>query len=310
MTKLPTSKFQALVPRMREEGFYNHKEIRAINWHEYNASQTGEAKEIMCSIEEAIAKCQLFKSKGAGRPLTNPKTLAKAILLCELMHFQERRAEGWMGIIGKFIGINEHLDDRVIGEAYNNPKVLHVLKQIFEFTKSSDGKLSGDGTGLETSRKQNHESGKNASGYMTAIVDNREIVQAFEIDNRDENGAMRRLVETVEGNSLRLDAKFVDRELVDKIADKKIVPYIFPKKNIRLNGSAAWRSMYLSLYYDVMKWLEEYYQRTHSESFFSSFKRRNDIVMKRRATARLSQITARIILHNMRRLSYFNKING
>lgn len=309
MTKLPTKEFRALVPKMREEGFYKHKEIRQIHWHEYNTAQTGEAKEIIRSIEEAVDKCRLLESRGAGRPLTNPKTLSKTILLCELMHFQERRAEGWIGMIGKSAGINEHLDDRVIGEAYNNPKVLHILKQVFELTKNSDGKLAGDGTGLETSRKQNHESSKNANGYMTAIVDSREIVQAFEIDNRDENGAMRRLVEIAEGTSLRLDAKFVDRELADMIADRKIIPYIFPKKNIRLNGSAAWRSMYLSLYYDVMKWLEEYYQRTHSESFFSSFKRRNDIVLKRRATARLSQITARIILHNMRRLSYFNKIS-
>jgi len=47
------------------------------------------------------------------------------------------------------------LDDRVIGESYDNPEVLYILQQVFHLSKTSDGKLSGDGTGLETSRKQN-----------------------------------------------------------------------------------------------------------------------------------------------------------
>ena len=50
-------------------------------------------------------------------------------------------------------------------------------------------------------------------------------------------------------------------------------------------------------------------QRSHTESFHSSFKRKNRTVMKIRPTCRLSQITARIILHNRRRLSYFNKLD-
>jgi len=66
--------------------------------------------------------------------------------------------------------------------------------------------------------------------------------------------------------------------------------------------------MYLSLYNDVMKWLKEYHQRSHTESFHSSFKRRNKIIMKRRPTARLSQITARIILHNKRKLIYYDRL--
>ncbi|MFH1316946.1 MAG: hypothetical protein ABII01_05500, partial [Candidatus Woesearchaeota archaeon] len=62
------------------------------------------------------------------------------------------------------------------------------------------------------------------------------------------------------------------------------------------------------LYYDVMQWLTEYHQRSHSESFHSSFKSRNKLLMKRRPMCQLSQTTAGIILHNRRRLSYFNKL--
>ena len=302
MAKLPTKEFRKLVPRLREKGFYQHKEIRQLSWPEYSLAQIEEAKEILRFIRMEVDACQLPLVNGkVGKPLTNPKSLAKAILMSEFMQLTERQSQGWAELLGPFMMIKEFLDDRVIGEAYNNPEVLYVLEQVFQNTKSSDGKLSGDGTGLEKSRKQNYASTKNIKkcDYLVNIVDSREIVQAFEI-NENECKSMHSLILGVEGDSLRLDAGFVDRKLTMKIDDKGMIPYIFPKKNLVLNGGLAWKNMYLSLYNDVMKWLEEYHKRSHSESFYSSFKRRNKIILKRRPTARLSQITARIIIHNAR----------
>ena len=186
--------------------------------------------------------------------------------------------------------------------------MVHILKQIFEKYKDSDKILSGDGTGLETSRKQNYESQKKSGDYMTSIVDSREIVQNFDISGEQECKVMHKLIERVYGNSLRLDAGFVDRELVRKIDEKNMKPYVFPKKNINLNGKLAWKTMYLELFLDVMTWLTEYHQRSHTESFHSSFKRVYGMITKRRVTAKLSQVTARIILHNRKRLSYFNRL--
>ena len=144
---------------------------------------------------------------------------------------------------------------------------------------------------------------------MTSIVDSRDIVQAFDIYEQ-ECKAMHKLIKLVYGNSLRLDAGFNDRELVKKIAEKGMVPYIFPRKNNNLNGSVAWKSMYMDLFLDVMSWLTEYHMRSHSESFHSSFKTRYGIITKRRLASILSQVTARIILHNRRRLAYFNRLTG
>ena len=309
MTKLPTKQFQKLVPKLRERGFYKHKELRTIFWSEYTLAQIEEAKETLKFIKNTVDVCHQLNTKGkVGRPLTDPKYLAKAILISEFLQLPERQSQGWLDIIGLSVGIYHHLDDRVIGEAYNNPEVLYILKQVFHLSKTSDGKLSGDGSGLETSRKQNYESNKTSGEYITNIIDSREIVQAFDVSGKQEREAMHKLIEEVEGDSLRLDAGFVDRELTKEIVNKGMIPFIFPKKNLKLNGSSAWKNMYLDLYSDVMKWLEEYHQRSHVESFYSSFKRRNGIIMKRRPTARLSQITARIILHNIRKLTYYNKL--
>ena len=88
---------------------------------------------------------------------------------------------------------------------------------------------------------------------MTSIVDSREVVQAFDISGKQECQAMHNLVEQVEGNSLRLDAGFNDRELVKKIDRLGMKPFVFPKKNNNLNGCLAWKNMYLELYYDIMQ---------------------------------------------------------
>ncbi|MBI5148784.1 hypothetical protein HZA33_03830, partial [Candidatus Pacearchaeota archaeon] len=118
---------------------------------------------------------------------------------------------------------------------------------------------------------------------------------------------MHSLIEEVEGESLRLDAGFNDRELVRKIVERGLIPYVYPRKSNKINGDEAWREMYLEFFTDVIFWLQEYYQRVHCESFHSAFKRIYGIVSKIRVHSKFIQVSARIILHNRARLSYFSK---
>lgn len=307
--RLPNKEFQQMVPLLREKGFYEHREPRQISWPEYNLSQIEDAKDTLIFIRNSVDKTEYMNTNGkTGRPLTDPKILAKAILVCEALGFTEREAEGWLDIMGPFVGIYQHLDDRTIGDAYDRVEVIYILKQVFENSKTSDGNLAGDGSGIEVSRKQNYESAKDYGEYIVNIVDSREVVQAFDISGKQECKIMLKLIEEVEGNKLTLDAGFNCRDLTAKIEEIGMIPFIFPKKNNILNGRLAWKLMYLELYYDVMQWLINYHQRSHAESFYSSFKRKNKLLMKRRPMCRLVQITARIILHNKRKLSYFNKL--
>ena len=119
---------------------------------------------------------------------------------------------------------------------------------------------------------------------------------------------MHELVENIDGDSLALDSGFNNRELVRKIVERNIIPYIYPKKNNKINGGNGWTEMYLDFFTDVIAWLTEYYQRVHCESFHSAFKRVYEIVSKIRIHSKFVQVSARIILHNRTRLSYFNKI--
>lgn len=303
--RLPNKEFRKLIPKLRKKGFYNPQDKRKINWNKYNFALVHEAR-LIIQIKELVNSCAQIQTAKIGRPLTNPKDLTKAILLAELLCLPERQAQGYSELFQNALGIFSHLDDRVIGNAYGRLEVLFLLKQVFDKTKTSDGKLAGDGTGLETSRKQNYElNKKKTENYLVSIVDSREIVQAFDVNNK-ECSTMHSLIYEVKGNSLCLDAGFVDRELIRKISELGIKPLIFPKKNLNLNGSIFWKNMFLELYYETQKWLKEYHQRSHAESFHSSFKRKNKPLMKIGSLSKLVQLTARIVIHNLRKRLYYD----
>ena len=302
--RLPNAEFRKLIPKLRKKGFYKPKKKRQIDWKRYNKSQTEEAIILLSKINQITDSCEVKKLSNRGRKGVDTRILAKVILLCEALQLTERQAQGWVNVLASNINLTSKLDDRTIGRAYNSLEVQYLLKQIFEKTKDSDGVLMGDGTGLETTRKQNYESNKTTSEYFTSIIDSREIVQAFEM-SRSERKAMKKMIEEVKGNSLRLDAGFVDRELTKKIKEFGMKPIIFPRANIDINGRIAWKLMYLELFFETQEWLREYHQRSHCESFHSSLKRKNKPMQKNNSISRLTQLTARIIIHNLRKLSYY-----
>ena len=313
MEKLPNEEFRKLVEFVNEgredktKKIYENKEPRKVDWKAYNFSQISNIKESLKFINEEVEKCFLPPRK-VGRSF-DVKLYTKVVLVCEMFGLTERNAQGFIEIFGCAAGIYEKLDDRVIGNAYNKKEVAFVLKQIFDKRKNSDGLLSGDGTGLETSRRQNYGKERTSTKeFLTSIVDSREIIQAFDFSGEDECRAMHSLIEQVDGDSLRLDAGFNDRKLVRKIVEFGMLPYVYPKKINKLNGDNSWKEMYFEFMIDVIEWLQEYYMRVHCESFHSAFKRIFGIIRKTRPHSKFVQVIARIILHNRARLSYFKKI--
>jgi len=304
-------KLVALINQEREEKpkerIYEHREPKKINWIAYNLSQINNIKESLHFIRKEVERCRDPLRK-VGKPV-DAKLYTKAVLVCELFGLTERNGQGFIELFGRSLGIFEKLDDRTIGNAYEKIEVAFILKQIFDRNKDSNGDLMGDGTGLETSRRQNYGDDKTSTKeFMTSIVDSREIVQAFDFSGEDEKDAMLDLIEQVEGEKIKLDAGFNCRELVKKIAELGMLPYVYPIKSNKINGSEAWREMYLEFFTDVIFWLQEYYMRVHCESFHSAFKRVFGIIKKTRAHSKFVQVTARIILHNRARLSYFKKM--
>lgn len=308
--RLPNRDFRKLVKSTRDPEFkkeiYEGQEQRKIDWPAYNLSQIKQVKETLKFIKEIVNSSFAPPVRSNA---TSPKSLAKAILISEMIQSPERESEGWVEILGPYVGIYERIDDWVLGDAYSRPEVGRILYEIFLATRDSNGILSGDGSGIERTRKQNYESNKKCGTYMTSIVDSREIVQAFDITGRGECEVMIELIKIVFGDSIRLDAGFNCRKLAKAIENLFMTPYIYPKSINNLNGDDSWKLMYLEFFLDIYAWLKEYHLRSHSESFHSAFKRVYGEVTKINYTARFVQITARIILHNFRRLLYFSRCN-
>ena len=320
--KYTTKVLRKLVKRMRKKGFYIPlKENRKIDWSAYTANQINDIIDTLHFIREEVDKVHRpRKHKSVGRPPTDEGKLAKAILFIEIFGLPERKAEGWVYLIGYHLGIEKRIDDRVIGKAYKNRRVISILYQVFENNKSCDGEMGGDGTGLEVSRKENYESTKKKNKYMTSIVDSREIVQEFDTSGTQECVIMHKLVKKIakwlkkdvnkllKKAKITLDSGFVDKKLAQLIEDSDMVAYIFPKKNnlLKSDGSPGWKRMLIRLINDVQAWLREYHIRSHTESFHSSFKRIFGIVTKRLDDTIYTQVLARVIHNNRRKMSYFN----
>jgi hypothetical protein len=72
-----------MVPLLREKYFCESEEPREISWPEYCLFQIEEASDALDFIREQADRCEcLAPDGGVGRPLTDPKTLAKAVLIC------------------------------------------------------------------------------------------------------------------------------------------------------------------------------------------------------------------------------------
>ena len=126
--RLPNNSFQKLVKFTRDPIFkkeiYEAQEQRKIDWSAYNLSQIKQVKETLNFIRESVnlSCCPKVRSNA-----TNPKYLAKAILISEMMQSPERESEGWIEVLGPYIGIYEKIDDWVLGDGYSRPEVAKIL---------------------------------------------------------------------------------------------------------------------------------------------------------------------------------------
>lgn len=320
--KYSTKILRKVVKQMRKKGFYiPKKEQRKIDWSAYTKNQIDDIIDTLHFIRDEIDKVHTpRRHNSVGRPPTDEGKLAKSILFVELFGIPERKAEGWVYLIGYHLGIEERIDDRVIGKAYKKRGIIAILRQVFENNRSCDGEMGGDGTGLEQSRKENYESTKKKGRYMTSIVDSREVVQEFDTSGTQECVIMHELVKNIAKElkkdvnkllkkaKLTLDSGFVDRKLAELIENSEMIAYIFPKKNnvLNSNGYPSWKKMLIRLIEDVQEWLREYHVRSHTESFHSSFKRIFGIVTKRLDDTIYTQVLARVIHNNRRKTNYFN----
>jgi len=109
------------------------------------------------------------------------------------------------------------------------------------------------------------------------------------------------------------DAAYISRLNCNEVAGMGGIPKIFPKEGItlKMRGSAAWTKMLLTLIDDPQKWLEEYHNRSISETVNSTFKRDFPSPLHKKLEVRRKQEAfLRVCDYDLKRLCYLKYIEN
>ena len=256
-------------------------------------------------VNEAVSMIRIVPRAGHPHSLTLEQRV-KLLLVKQLVGESNRMFTNMLAIFSMLSGIDvsyktiERLysDDEVIIAVHN----LHVL--ILKKKGVTSSNATGDGTGYSLTVKKNYESyaqklkdlAKENSGnreekdgkrskahkkrlfaYSFAVMDLKSRMYiAFGSSMKSERSAYDRAMDLlssigIEMDSIRLDRYYSSPSYVDKLGKTKV--FVIPKKNSTMNGSLKWKKTMKNFIENTMPYLEEYHQRSNSESGFAADKK-------------------------------------
>ena len=258
-------------------------------------------------VNEAVSIMRIIHGPGHPHSLTIEQRV-KLLLIKQLVGESNRMFANMLDIFSMISGIDvsyktiERLysDDEVITAIHN----LHVLMLKKKGVKNSDA--TGDGTGYGLTVKKNYESyaqklkelakenpgkrdekkdgtkkakehKKRLFAYSFTIMDlETRLYIAFGSSMKSERDAYDRAMDLlssigVEMDSIRLDRYYSSPSYMDRLGNTKV--FVIPKKNATLNGSQKWKDTMKDFVENTMQYLEQYHQRSNSESGFAADKK-------------------------------------
>ncbi|MCL5988777.1 MAG: ISNCY family transposase [Candidatus Thermoplasmatota archaeon] len=276
------------------------------DWHIYEKEFSKRIrlamKDLDPLIQEAVSSVEFIPRPGHPHSLTLEQRV-KLILIKQLVGESNRMFANMLDIFSMLSGVDisyktiERLysDDEVIIAIHN----LHALILKRKIITNSDA--TGDGTGYSLTVKKNYESHaqklkdmakenpdyrkekeskghrKRLFAYSFALMDlQSRLYIAFGSSMKSEREAYDRAMDLlssigIEMDSIRLDRYYSSPSYVDKLGDTKV--FVIPKKNATLNGSQKWKDTMKEFVENTMPYLEEYHQRSNSESGFAADKK-------------------------------------
>ena len=277
------------------------------DWHIYEKEFSKRIrlamKDLDPLIQEAVSSIRIIPRPGHPHSLTLEQRV-KLILIKQLVGESNRMFANMLDIFSMLSGVDisyktiERLysDDEVIIAIHN----LHALILKRKIITNSDA--TGDGTGYSLTVKKNYESHaqklkdmakenpdyrkdakeskchkKRLFAYSFAIMDlQSRLYIAFGSSMKSEREAYERAMDLLssmgmEMDSIRLDRYYSSPSYVDKLGDTKV--FVIPKKNATLNGSQKWKDTMKEFVENTISYLEQYHQRSNSESGFAADKK-------------------------------------
>jgi len=267
------------------------------DWRTYEQQLVHRVKTAIKNLEPLIneATGNILVARELGRPpQLSIKQKLTLLLMKELFDKSNRSMASMLAAFSLLNGID--VSYKTLERLYSDPEVeialhnLHVLILKKKGVQASNA--TGDGTGYSLSvakhygteaakrkdkAKESPPDMKKKFVYSFKLMDLESwLYVAYGIGFRSERQAfddamlMLKKVD-VSLKSVRLDRYYSCSAYVEIFGDTKV--YVIPKKNATLNGCWKWKRTMFEFVDATVPYLEEYYQRNHSESGLSADKR-------------------------------------
>ncbi|EQB72083.1 MAG: transposase [Ferroplasma sp. Type II] len=256
-------------------------------------------------VNEAVSTIRIVPGAGHPHSLTLEQRV-KLLLIKQLVSESNRMFANMLAIFSMLSGID--VSYKTIERLYSDEEVImavHNLHTLILGKKDiTNSNATGDGTGYSLTVKKNYESyaqklkdhakenpgnreekdGKKSEShkkrlfaYSFAIMDLKSRMYiAFGSSMKSERSAYDRAMKLlsstgIEMDSIRLDRYYSSPSYMDKLGETKV--FVIPKKNSTLNGSLKWKNAMKDFVENTMPYLEQYHQRSNSESGFAADKK-------------------------------------
>ncbi|HAZ13285.1 MAG TPA: ISNCY family transposase [Bdellovibrionales bacterium] len=289
--------------RLREIDEYILDQYKATHpekkrdWRTYEQQLVHRVKTAIKNLEPLIdeATKNILVVRDTGRPpQLSIKQKLTLLLMKELFDKSNRSMASMLAAFSLLNGID--VSYKTLERLYSDPEVeialhnLHIL--ILKKKGVQTSNAAGDGTGYSlsvakhygtevTKRKDKAKENPPTEGkkfvYSFKLLDLESwLYIAYGVGFRSEKQAFdsaMEMLKTVEValRSVRLDRYYSCSAYVERFGNINV--YVIPKKNATLKGSWEWKRTMFDFVENTVPYLEEYYQRNHSESGFSADKR-------------------------------------
>jgi transposase len=294
---------------IRKEYVESHPE-KDRDWRTYEqefSKRTRDAiKALDPLIHEAVSTIRIEPRTGRPDILTLEQKV-KLLLIKQLVGESNRMFANMLDLFSMLSGIE--VSYKTVERLYSDEEVMMALHNLQVLLLKKRGversDASGDGTGYSLSISKHYESvarglkdkakengssssapngeegqrqpRKRAFAYSFRLMDlSTRMYLAYGSSLRSEKEAYDRamaMLSTVDVTveSVRLDRYYSTPGYVDAFGDAKV--FVIPKSNATLNGSWKWKETMMEFVRNTMGYLEQYHQRSNSESGFSADKK-------------------------------------
>lgn len=300
------------IERRRDEAGEIHADThgvpRTTRWERERKQVIERLRRLPALVEEAAGALHVERSRGRP-PALDPAQKTMLFLFARLTERSNRDMEALLTLLAPAFGVK--VSYKTIERLYSDEEVELVLHNLFLLLLTEvgvSGHTAGDGTGYSLQAGKHYRSapGKQEPSYryVFQLVDlETGMYVAYGYSDVSEKAAFRKAITFVEReglplHSVRLDRYYSSRKNLRELGEE-VEAFVLPKKNLASFGP-EWREVLTRIVDNLDGFLDQYFKRELSESYFAADKGRFGQELRQRREDRREMAGFGVaVLHNI-----------